>query len=361
MKIMKTRMFSLAVLFGAFISLSGEWALASELTKEYHEEYDANENTLLKLNNQYGNMDIRNWDDPKIRIDVTVKVEHSNDERAEKMLSYIDVKFTSSGNTVTAETVFDDKFSRSGTWKNGNDFEINYTVQMPAKIDLELYNKYGQVNIEEVAGHVNLELKYGKLLIDKLSRGNVKPLNTITLGYANGSSITECNWLKTSIKYSSLDIGRARAFVGYTSYMKLSIGEASSVVIEGKYDGYQFGALANLVINTAYSNIKAERLDKKLEADTKYTNVTVDYMPADFELINVTSKYGTYRIGIDDNASYQLEGEAGYSKIYYPETGRVSRIQENTSMEVSGTVGTDPNPSAKVKITTKYGNVKLKD
>ncbi len=359
---MKIQKFKSALLIGVFLGITGIWAQAAELTKEFHEEFTANENTVLTLLNKYGNIDVQNWDNPRIKIDVLVTVKHSNQDRAEKMLSYINVEFSESGNVVKAETKIDEKFSRSNNWSNGNDFEINYTVMMPAMVNLDLFNKYGHVFIDEVAGHANIEVKYGKLSANKLSRGNEKPLNTVSLAYASGSSITECNWLKANIKYSSLEIEKAKAFVGYTSYMKLSIGEVSSVVIEGKYDGYTFGKLANLAVNTSYSNIKADELSKKLEADTKYTNVNIGYMPASFEGINVDTKYGTYRIGLDEKASYKIDGQAGYSKISYHDTGgKVSRIQENTSMKVYGTVGSDPNPKAEVKVYTKYGNVKLDD
>jgi hypothetical protein len=358
---MKIQKFKSIFLLGVFIGISGIWVHAAELTKEFHEQFDASENTVFTLSNKYGNIDIQNWDQQKIKIDVIITVKHSNEERAEKLLSYLDVKFSESGNEVKAITVIDDKFSRSSNWKNGNDFEINYTVQMPAMINLDLYNKYGHTNIDEVAGHANIEVKYGRLNVNKLSRGNEKPLNTVNLGYSSGSSILEAGWLKANMKYSGLEMDRVRAFVGYTSYTKLSIDEASSLVIEGKYDNYSFGDISNLVINTSYSGIKADELRKKLEAETKYTNVTIGYIPASFEGININSKYGTYRIGLDENASYKLEGEAGYSKIYHHDTGKVSRIQENTSMQVYGTVGTDPNPSADVKVVTKYGNVKLNE
>ena len=338
---MKKRRFNSILIIGVFICFSGVYAFAGEFTKEYHEEFQANENTVFTLQNKYGNIDIQNWDSPKIKIDVIVTVEHSNADKAEKMLSYIDVSFSSGENSVQAITQIDDKFSRSGSWKSGDDFEINYTVLMPVNINLDLYNKYGNVNIDEVAGHANIELKYGNLTANKLSRGNEKPLNTVSLGYANGSSIAECNWLKANVKYSSLEIEKAKAFVGYTSYMKLSINEASSVVIEGKYDGYRFGELSNLVIDASYSKLDVEKLSHKLEADTRYTNVSIGYMPASFEAINVNTKYGSYRIGLDDDASYKLEGEAGYGKINYRDTGKVSRIQENSSMKVHGTVGND--------------------
>ncbi len=353
--------FKTILLLGVFISLSGIWAYATELTKEFHEEFSADGNTVLVLINKYGNVDVQNWDSPKIKIDVLVTVRHSNPERAEKMLGYIDVAFSSSGSEVKAETQIDEKFNRSSSWSSDNKFEINYTVQMPAKVNLDLSNQYGHVFIDEVDGHANIDLKYGKLTVNKFSRGDVKPLNTINLAYASGSSIGECNWLKANIKYSGLDIEKAKAFVGYTSYMKLNIGEVSSVVLEGKYDGYNFGKIANLVYSTSYSNVKADELTDKLEAQSRYTNVTIGYVPPDFEEIDIDTRYGTYRIGLDENASYKLEGQAQYGKISYHDVGEVSRIQENTSMTVNGTVGTQSNPSAEVKILTKYGNVKLED
>jgi hypothetical protein len=361
MRVMKRKMYKPAFLLVLFMGLAGSWAYADEFTKEYHEEFDADKNTQLTLQNQYGNIEIQNWENPRIKIDVNIIVRHSNPEKAERMLDYLDVKFSSGGNSVTAETVIDERFSRFSSWKNENEFEINYTVQMPREVNVDLYNKYGHVYIDEIAGHAAIELKYGNLRANKLTRGNVKPLNTVNLAYASGSSINECGWLKTNIKYSELEIEKVKAFVGYTSYMKLGIEEASSVVIEGKYDKYRFGKLLNLVINTSYSGIEVDELGRKLEADTKYTNARIGYVPASFEDITINSKYGTYRIGLDERASYNLDGEAGYSKIYYHDTGKVSRIQENTSMKVYGTVGNQANPSAEVKINTRYGNVKLNE
>jgi hypothetical protein len=115
------------------------------------------------------------------------------------------------------------------------------------------------------------------------------------------------------------------------------------------------------VVKSSYSGIKAEELSQKLEAETKYTNATIGYMPADFEGINISTSYGTYKIGLDEKASYEMEGEASYGKIQYHDSGKVSRIQENNSMKVYGTVGPDPNPSAKVEVKARYGSIRLNE
>ena len=113
------------------------------------------------------------------------------------------------------------------------------------------------------------------------------------------------------------------------------------------------------MINTSYSGIKVDELSDKFELVSGYTDVKIEHMPASFESINIESKYGTIRVGLDESASYKLDGNASYGKIYFHDTGRVSKIQENNSMTVTGTVGTDANPSAAVKVITKYGSVRL--
>jgi len=230
---------------------------------------------------------------------------------------------------------------------------------MPKNLNLDLYNKYGNVFINELSGEAQIDVKYGKLTVNKLNRGNEKPLQTVNLAYSNGSSISDCDWLKANIKYSKLTIDKAKAIVSYCSYSKLFVDKASSIVIEGKYDGYEFGKLSNLVINTSYSEIQVDELSHKLELVARYTDAKVESMPASFESVNIDSRYGTIRVGLDEKASYNLDGEAGYSKIYFFDTGSVSRIQENNSLKVSGRVGSAPNPLATVKVITRYGNVRL--
>ena len=88
----------------------------------------------------------------------------------------------------------------------------------------------------------------------------------------------------------------------------------------------------------------------------------VAYVPPSFEEITIESKYGGFRFGIDETASYRINGEADYSKIYYPDAhADVNRIVDNHEMSISGTIGKNTASGSVVKIETKYGNVHLTD
>lgn len=358
---MKTKRFSLLfAVLAMFILVPLSLYAQNEQTKEYHEEFSADKNTILTVENKYGNVDMKDWENNSVKIDVIVTVSNSNSEKAERLLSYIDVVISQEGNEIIAKTVFDEKFSRSSNWRDDNDLSIDYTIQMPKDLAVNLNNKYGNIFISELTGKANIVLKYGKMKANKISRGDEKPLSAIDLGYSD-ASIEESDWLKINMKYSKLDMTNTTAIVLLSKYSKLSIDDCSSLVIEGKYDTYDLGSLSNLVATCSYSGFKIEEVKEKLNLDTRYTDCTVEYVPPAFETIDIQTKYGGYRIGIDDNASYNLDGFAEYAKIQYHDTGNVSRITENTSTKVFGTVGNDPDPSASVKVVSKYGNVRLTD
>lgn len=332
------------------------YAQDSGQTKTFKESFSTGENSQLTIDNKYGSVDIHDWDKNSVEIDVLVLVDNVSDERAEKILSYINVEFSQSGDDISAITTFDDKMGKSRT--GNHKLEINYTVNMPKDIKLKLSNKYGSVFITELTGHAVIDVKYGKLSAGKLLRGNEKPLTEVNLGYSN-ADIEEVGWLKSNIKYSTLEIEKSKALIIYSKYSHIFVDEMSSLVSESKYDEFKLGHVSNFVINTEYSNIKINELTKKLDCVTRYTNCTVEHIPSGFESIAVDTKYGGYKLGIDPAASYNLEGYAGYAKISYPDVGRVSRISENNSMKVNGTVGSDENPTSVVKVSTKYAGVRL--
>lgn len=355
---MKTQKFNFSLILG-FLLVAGQLIYAQdEVTKEFHKEFQTSKNTALTLDNKYGDIDVKDWDKSVVQVDVIVSIKNSNREKAERLLSYIDVVFTEEGNDIAAKTVFDDKFNTTSTWRDDNDLSIDYTVHMPKDIQLNLFNKYGNAFINEITGRATIAIKYGKLKANRIYRGNEKPLTEIDLGYSD-ASIEESDWLKVTMKYSKLNLNISGAIVLMSKYSHVSVDECSSIVIEGKYDVYRFGKLANLVSASDYSNFEVEEISEKLSMETEYSDCKVDYVPASFKSIDITTRYGGYKIGIDENASYQLNGQAEYAKISYPDIGKVSRIMENTSMQVNGTVGKDINPDATVRITSKYGSVKL--
>ncbi|MBK8883596.1 MAG: hypothetical protein IPN67_14810 [Bacteroidales bacterium] len=334
---------------------------AEEVTKEFHKEYKAGPNTTLEINNKYGDVSVENWDKDMVVIDVKITVELPNQEKAQKLISYIDVQFSEGENLISAKTIIDDSFNFTGWGGDSKKFSIDYSIKMPAGTSLTLANKYGNTDINELNGLVNLDIRYGNLTAGKLTRGNIKPLNNINLSYGKGT-IDEAGWLDLTLRYAGgFEIEKSQAILLDSKYSKLSLGETSSVVGESKYDNIRISKINNLVLENGYCDVNVGELLKKLNYNGSYGSFSVETIPAGFEKIETDTRYIGVKLGIDEAASYNLSARLSYGGLKYNEDKfrNQKRIIESNRSEISGIIGDEENPSATVNITSSYGSIKL--
>jgi hypothetical protein len=272
----------------------------------------------------------------------------------------INVDFTEETDKINAKTEIEDSFNFTGLGLN-REFKINWTVKMPYETNLILSNRYGNVDIDELRGLVNIDIRYGDLSAGKLTRGNTKPLNRLAVSYGK-AKIDETGWLDVYARYSKpVSINRSQALLLDTRYSTINIGETSSIVSDSKYDNFEIEKINNLIMASAYSQVHADYLAKKLTFEASYTGMNIDKIPDGFESLEVKVRYHNVNLGISENASYNLEGESSYGGIKFDDSNiKVrKRIVENTSSEISGFVGNNESSSSQVKISVAYGTVKL--
>lgn len=349
------------LLFAALFFLSTGLSAQEEVSKEYHKEYTAKKGVALDLNNRYGDIIVQTSESDQVVIDVKVTVKYPSRERAEKLLGYIDVKFEESADLISAQTVIDEKFSFTGWSGETRKFMINYTVKMPVWMDLTLSNKYGNTELDDLTGLVNLTIKYGNLSAAKLTRGNEKPLNSLNLAYGK-ASVEEAGWLDIVVRYAgNVTISKSQALLLDSKYSKLVFGTASSIVGETRYDNIRIESINNFILDTGYADVNIGLLTKKLKFDGSYSSLNVDRVPAGFESIEINSRYTGVKVAIDESASFNLDGKVSYGGLKFNEENfkYTRRITENNSTEVSGTVGKDESPSSTVRVEASYGTVKL--
>jgi len=339
--------------------LTSSSIFAQEVTKEFHKEYTAGTKSL-NISNRYGDVVIENWDKDQIVIDVKVTVEMSDKEKAQSFLDKIDIQFAESSDQISAKTVIDDKFNFTG-WGDHRRFSIDYHVKMPVGTELALSNKYGNTEIDELNGLVNLDIKYGNITAGKLTRGNVKPLNKLNIAYGKGT-IDEVGWLDLTERYvGSMEIAKSQAILLDSKYSKIILGETSSIVGESKYDNIRIETIKNLVLDNGYTEVNIGELTNKLDYSGSYGSFSIDRVPAGFESLQVETHYMGVKLGIEESASYKLDAKVSYGGLKYNEDNfrNTRRIVENNSHEVSGTVGKEENPTSKVNVISSYGSVRL--
>jgi hypothetical protein len=357
---MKNRPYKSGVLLFSALLLTTTIS-AQTASKEYHKQYTQGPGATLDISNKYGDVTVETSDQNQVTIDVKVTVELPNKERAEKLLSYIDVQFSEGQNLISAKTVIDEKFNFTGWAGESRRFSINYNIKMRTGINFTMSNRYGNTELEEIGGLVNLDIKYGNLTADALTRGNEKPLNHLSLAYGK-ASISSAGWLDIVVRYSGdLEIERSQALLLDSKYSKMQLGETSSIVGNSRYDNLRIDKINNLVLDAGYSDVVVETLSKKLKFDGGYGALTIEEIPAGFESIETETRYLGVKLGIDSNASYNLDAKLSYGDLKFDESNfqNQKRIIQNNSNETTGIVGKDNSPSSMVKVTASYGSVRL--
>lgn len=353
----KQRIMTLAVLLFS-MTLT---AAAEELTKEFHKESTPGPNSTLSITNKFGDVVTETWAENRIVVDVLVTVENNSAEKAKKMLDMIDVVFTEENGNFSAETVFDEDISDFRWGKSENHFRIDYKVKMPAKVNFTVSNKYGNTDISEISGLVNVDLKYGDLYVDKLTRGNVKPINTIAIAYGK-AEITELNWATIEARYcGQFEIEKATALTLDTKYSKFEIADASSVVCDSRYDNYSVGNVKNFVASGGYTSFKLESVSNKISVETKYGNLSVESIPEGFKSVEVDASYCSVKLGISSSACYNLDAESKYGGIKLDNDNfePFTRIIGNTSSVIKGIAGGCSQPNSTVTVSASYGSITL--
>lgn len=336
------------------LMLMGIWGYAEDFTKIYHKQYKSDKSTTMQLINKYGDMKIINWDKDEIDIKVTITVKTSSESKAENTFEKIDIDFSQSGNIVSAITSLNESIRNTS-------FKIDYFVKIPSYINVDLSNKYGDLFLNEVNGHANIQVKYGNFTINKLGRGNIKPLNYIYVAYSDTyCDIEQANWLKMELAYSKIAIETAQALMIASKYSALKIKKVKSIVAESKYDHpFKVGAVRNFICTGGYSSFEISKLYNKLDLTVKYGNLDLFNVDPGFELIKIDQRYGKSNLYLPANLSYQLEAEAAYGSVKYPKHYKLNKVIDGTESRVWGTVGANKNTKSKLDVSSRYGNIQI--
>ena len=319
---------------------------AARISKRVYKNYPANKVQKLDVNNKYGNIYIENNRTDSVIVSADIWVEGSS-EKAHHLLDNISVSVNLNGTSVVAVTNIENM-------NNGNnEFSIDYHISIPVDRELAIVQKYGTVNMKDLTGKGNFEIKYGELNGQKL----LSPDLTLDVAYSK-VNIETVKDLKLVLRYSKIKLDKAINLKFETRYSGMNIEQCNQLISDSKYDNYAIENINTLIINSMYTGISVDKLNTKLNLVNGYGGVTVKKIPAGFENITIENKYAGIKLGIATEASYRLDGKVRYSNIEHPE-GKLNKSRENNSYEVNGTIGNSENPKSSVKIESSYGNVNL--
>jgi hypothetical protein len=348
---MKTLCKFLPVLALIFILAPHKASGREEYTKVIKKEYTVNPDAQVILDNKFGQIHCNNWDKNLVAIEVRITVSASSEAKANDLFDIVSISSEGTPAKVEIKT----NFSKEG-FSGNSKVTVDYTVNMPATVSLNLTNKFGDVFLNELSGTGNFNIAYGNMEINKLMNSN----NVIDIKFGKGD-IQYITGAMVSIKYSELKVEYAGSLYVDSKYSNLEATKIVSLAL-----GFEGGKVdvenTSVVTGTSkFTDLDFSHLESKIDLTIQYGNCDVDKISADFSLISVRNKYGDVSVNIPAGTSYSLDADLKFCDLDFPEneTNLTQKIITNTSKSFRGTVGKKPNPEAKVIVKSEFGNVSL--
>ncbi len=242
----------------------------AEKEKEYHQTFLLEKGDDIMISNQFGDITIELWNEPKIQVDVEIVARAKTAERAQAMLDMISINGQKTGKHVVVETEIKKGKKLKNKGNNNQEFHIDYQIKMPNHYTLELNNQFGEILIPDFDGQIDLKSQFGKVYAGLLSKVD-----------------------KIDVQFGSLILDRMHDGEGTIQFSTMEIGELSG----------------NIHLKLAFCNRVEIRTSGNLTAlDLDLNNSDLDFeVPTNLSAsFDIRTSFGSFKNGTD----FQIKSEA---------------------------------------------------
>jgi hypothetical protein len=317
MKTMRKLFFSTLIVLINTGLISASYASGTDLQKTYTWKYSINKDGSISLENYDCNLTIHTWDKSETEYRLTIDAKTRSDEDAvilNKFLSELQFR-----NSVT-DIAFRDNFweSRNSnmgriTMKLGggknislSEFSMKAELWMPSGCKFELNSKYSEVNMEDVAGSLTLNL-YN----DHFYGANVMGPTEINDKYST-IEFKDLKDLKADLYNSKIEAGNTGNLRIDSKYSKFTSASSGILEINSYNDKFNIVKTGDINFVAKYSDLKTET-SGKTTLDCYEGSVIIK----ESKDVSITSKYADFQFGRVDNISvtstYNDKLAAGYA------------------------------------------------
>jgi hypothetical protein len=305
----------------------------AEKTKRIVKSYQVGKDDKLAINNQYGKVAVHVWTKNEIKVEVEIKASESSENRANELLERVNIAESRVGNLISFKTIFG-KISGnfSSLVKNGGEdkrrLQVNYIIYMPAKIALDIDNKYGSIEIGDFTGPLDINSTYSSFSAGRLDH----PENQVKVTYGSASIGTFSNG-DLSVTYGSLKLNEGDNLNATIRYSNAKIAH----LING--GTFSLAYISGFKIDTVDKNVK------NLNINSAYSGLTLGFdETADFDF-DVTVSYAGFNYTADRISINDMPTAAGKSKGWNPTKNFKGQLGK----------GSD----SRIVIKSNYGSVKF--
>jgi len=346
-----------------FNSLSAQ---SESETRSFIKTMPVSKETTLEISNKYGRIEITPWNKDSAYIRAEIKAYAKDRSKLSKMFDGISVNINDSKYLVRAQTEFTSNINmlfESFKWMTSkiisydSHVEINYYINIPDYMNLNIENKYGDVYMENNTGEFKISISNGSFKANSLGKRS-----SITMLFcdANINSIGSGN---IDASFSDLSIGETEDLSINSISSKYDIKKAATIRGESRRDKFFIENIGSLQGNAYFTDYKVNSVRKEISLSTRYGSVNADLIEKGFESININSGYSDISLSFDPASSYNLDIRHINTFLVLPDKNIKSEQkalnEDKKEYITSGTVGKNPG-NTKVKIDANRGNIYIK-
>lgn len=185
----------------------------NDLSKEQEFVHARETVNYLAIDNEFGQITIRGTNEERLRVSTEITLTTENTEEGENLLEQFQIKESLVGDRLSYELIRPDKL-------NLKEFSINYFVEVPAGLELEIKQDFGVVSVQDVdALLLDYQVRYTTTTVENF-RGDLQ--GTSEFGLLNLTNIVGS--IKLEDSYSSLNLTLKDISEGYNFQIKQNFG-----------------------------------------------------------------------------------------------------------------------------------------
>jgi hypothetical protein len=310
--------------------------------------FSAERTDKINLSNQFGSMVIKVWDRKEVKIDISIKVNSSNEQRAQEFLDQVNIEAEKNGGQIVCRTEIDRDNNWLGRNKKG-EVKVSYVAYVPSVNALTVSQQFGNINIGDHSGPLSASVQYGNLVAGKLSDDN----NYISVQYGK-ADIEELNKATIKQQYGSgLTIGTVTELTLNAQYAAVNITTIrGNAVIKQQYgSGLKIGSVNNLELSAQYANVDIGNIRGSATIKQQYNSIQIESAGK----LNLKAQYAGVTIG-----SLRGDGDIGvsYNQFSVAELGAACKNLNINSTYANVSIGFASSYNGEFVVRKSYGNFK---
>jgi hypothetical protein len=373
MKIKKYIVFSLILIFGIAPALLASTFPTDDtkLTKTITRSFKIPKDGHVSIINKYGPVVINTWNKDSVHVKIEITAFGKNDKSVSKIMDRVDFDFDLNSKYLLAATVLD---RSSGffteLWNNLGDYsktllsqnqlKIEYTVYLPASIDLDIDNKFGDIYLEDFKGDLNIELSHGNF-----RGGNFLGRLDLDLSFGN-AEIKSANEADLTLKATESDFNQINKATIHSSSSEIFITKIGILRLDSRSDRKFYVKNANSISgSSSFSKIQLDNFKEDLKLELNFGSFRINMLEPGFSSIDLQGKTAEINLDFTEGNYLDFEYVGDENKLFISKGGdKLSKEfvdSKEKTVKVTGMIGKKGSSApSKVILNTESGEVNIK-